>query len=400
MKVITNLSEILTLKGAHKKNGRNLAPEDSSIITEASVVYDDSEILWVGKTADLPSDYSKAEKTDGSHHVLTPDIVDSHTHLVFAGNRANEYSMRLNGADYQTIADAGGGILASTQATQEASFDELYRIGKERIKVLSNYGVKTIEIKSGYGLSYDSEKKLTQVISKLKKDLSPDIQVFNTYLAAHAIPKDSIASTYLNETVIPLMKELKEEIDFVDIFHEQGYFSEKDTRLLFDEAKSLNLKIKIHADEFNDNNGAGIAIDYNAVSADHLLQISGKNIEKLSSSETIATLLPGTSLFLGKPLAQARKILNAGVRVALASDYNPGSCHCDNLLFIASLAAPLYKLNQTELWTSITLNAAKAVGLNNQGAIIPGMKPRFNTFKCNSISEITYNWGKNLRSEL
>ncbi len=180
----------------------------------------------------------------------------------------------------------------------------------------------------------------------------------------------------------------------------KNYFSAEDTRKLFEKAKSLGIARKIHADELNDNDGASLAVEFSALSADHLLKVSAKGMADLATSKTVATLLPGTAFFLGKPLAPARAMLDAGVKMALASDYNPGSCHCDNLLLIGSIAAPQMKLNQAELWCGMTLNASHALGLSDQGAILPGMKARFALFKTESLSHISYNWGKNLRVSL
>jgi imidazolonepropionase len=394
-----NISELLTLKNAFKKDGRNLLPEDSDIISGAAVIFNNTEILWVGNTNEIPADIKIDKTEDLTGKVLIPEIVDSHTHAIFGGNRANEYSMRLNGADYQEIAKAGGGILSTSKGTNSLSEEELFNLTVERIERIASYGVGTIEIKSGYALNYEGEKLCSKVIARVKKHFSPRIQIFNTFLAAHAVPKSFKSSThYLEEVVIPLMKELAPEniIDAVDIFHEEGYFTYEDTEKLFIEAKNLNLKLKIHADEFGDNKGAKLAAQYGALSADHLLCTTEDGIKALASSRTVATVLPGTGWFLGKPQANAKRMLDSGCKVAIASDYNPGSCHCDNLLLIASMAAPMYPMNMTQMWSAITMNSAAALGLNDQGAIIKGLKPRFAIFNVNTISEITYNWGRNL----
>lgn len=189
-------------------------------------------------------------------------------------------------------------------------------------------------------------------------------------------------------------------IDAVDIFHEKNYFTSEDVDLLFTKAKSLGIARKIHADELNDNDGASLAVKHDALSADHLLKVSAKGIEDLAQGKTVATLLPGTAFFLGKPLAPARSLLDGGAKVAIGSDYNPGSCHCDNLLLVASMSAAQLKLNQAELWAGITLNAASALGLKDQGVIASGLKPRFSLFKTESLSHITYNWGRNFAVEV
>lgn len=403
MKVLTNISQALTLEAAFKKDGRNLLPGDLSTIENASIVYDSDKILWVGETHSLPSEYQSAHKIDCSNYCVTPELVDSHTHLVFGGNRANEYVMRLNGADYQAIANAGGGILYTMTETNKLDEDQLFNLAVKRVEKIYSQGVGTIEIKSGYSLTFDGEYKLSKIISKLQKYFQPRVQIFRTYMAAHAVPKSFQSSKeYIELLVIPLMEKLASEnlIDAVDIFHEQGYFTTEDVEILFKRAKGLNLKLKSHADEFNDNKGAILACEYGALSCDHLLATTEDGITRLSHSKTVATLLPGTGLFLGKPQADGKKLLNEGAKVALASDYNPGSCHCDNLLMIASLAAPIYKMNITQMWSAITLNAAAALGYDNQGAILVGLRPRFSFFNCKSLSEVSYNWGSNLAANV
>jgi imidazolonepropionase len=184
-------------------------------------------------------------------------------------------------------------------------------------------------------------------------------------------------------------------IDAVDIFHEKNYFTDQDVQTLFTKAQSLGIPCKIHADELNTNGGAELAVQFNALSADHLLKISDEGIKAISSSSTVASLLPGTAFFLGKPLAPARKLLDSGAKVSMASDFNPGSCHCDNVLLVASIAAAQLKMNQAELWAGITLNASASLGKFDQGAIVSGMKARFSLFKTDHLSQITYSWGRN-----
>ncbi len=398
MKCYQNFNEIITLSKAHKKDGRSLLPEDLSLIKNGAIIFDDEKILWVGNSNSIPKEYKNIQTVDCSGKVLLPEIVDSHTHLVFGGNRAKEYSMRLNGADYQDIANSGGGILATMEKTITASADSLFNDAVQRIERINSYGVGTIEIKSGYGLTLESERKITNVIDRLKKHFAPDIRILNTYLAAHAVPGGFKNSRdYLDKIVMPLLNEFASDkvIDFVDIFHEEGYFDYSDSEYLFQRTSELGIKIKIHADEFNDNKGAVLASKYNAVSADHLLCTTADGVQALSKSQTVATLLPGTAFFLGKPLADARAFLDGGCKVALASDYNPGSSHCDNLLLVASISAKSLQINLTELWCAITLNASHALGLQNQGALIPGLSPRFSIFQCDTVDEITYSWGRN-----
>lgn len=401
--ILENLSQIVTLSGAHKKDGRNLKVEDLSIIDDASLVFNDQEILWLGKSYKLPKKYLPIKrKYNLRGKILLPEIVDSHTHLVFSGDRSTEYVARLNGSTYQDIAARGGGISYTCEETRSSSTEELFQLGCERIERMHSYGVGTIEIKSGYALDYEKEYELSFVIDKLKKHFSPQVQIINTFMAAHAVPRGLTSKQYLEETVKPLMIKLSSKgiIDFVDIFFEENYFSKQDVLDLSTLVTELGLKLKVHVDEFNDNKGAVLATQLNAHSADHLLMTSDDGIEALSNSETVATFLPGTCMFLGKPLFSIKNWFDKGVKIALASDFNPGSCHFDNLFQLANFAAPTYKMNQAQLWSSITLNAAHSVGLKDQGAIVKGLRPRFSIFNVRSIDELSYNWGKNYFEKL
>lgn len=402
LRAFIDLNEILTLKNAHLKDGRKLLPDDLSIVKNGAIVFDENKIIWVGETSRFPKQYRNLA-VSLSGHVLTPELVDSHTHLVFGGDRASEYCDRLNGVSYEEIAKRGGGILLTMKQTNEASSEKLFELACQRIERIRSYGIGTIEIKSGYGLNFDKEYELSLLIQRLKEKYRPHIQIFNTFLAAHDVPKSfNSSSEYLNNVVLKLLEKLAplNIIDAVDIFHEKNYFTKDDVDLLFERAKFFGINRKSHADELNDNSGAEIAVKHEAISVDHLLKISPNGINSLANSNTVGTLLPGTAFFLGKPLAPARDLLDAGVKIAIASDYNPGSCHCDNLLLIASIASAQLKLNQAELWAGMTLNASAGLGLVDQGAIIVGMKPRFTLFKTESLSHITYNWGQNFAVNL
>jgi imidazolonepropionase len=401
IKIYRNFSEIATLAGAYHKNGRRLNLDDLGLIKHGTIVINQDHILWVGEDRNLPAEYLEKGyvEIDVTGKVCVPEIVDSHTHLVFGGDRAHEYTMRLNGASYEEIAAMGGGILNSTQGTQALSRSELLKLAQQRVKTIKSYGVGTIEVKSGYGLTFEKEYELSRIIHDLKNIVRPDVQIINTFMAAHAVPKDYNSSyEYMKDVVLPLLDKLGEEqiLDCVDVFHEQNYFTHDDVVSLFERAKRWNINVKIHADEFNDNKGAVLAVKHEALSADHLLMTTEDGIMALANSNTVATLLPGTGLFLGKTQANARALLDAGAKVAIASDFNPGSCHCDNLILLASISAPIYKMNQVELWCAITLNAAHSLGLINQGAIVEGLRPRFSIFNTDSLDRITYNWGKNL----
>ncbi|MFA7613809.1 MAG: imidazolonepropionase [Candidatus Caldatribacteriota bacterium] len=402
MKTYIHIKELVTLKNAHAKDGRNLIPDDLSIIKDGAIVFNSDEIIWVGETKDLPHEYQQ-NTIDLTGHILTPEIVDSHTHLIFGGDRASEYTERLNGVPYEEIARRGGGILLTMNQTNHSSADELYQSAQKRIERIASYGVGTIEVKSGYGLNFEKEYELSLLIDKLKKEFSPRLQIINTYMAAHDVPKSFKDSAhYMSEVVIPLLEKLAplKIIDNVDIFHEKNYFTDADTTLLFETAQRLGIPAKMHGDELNDNGSASLGAKLGALSIDHLLKINDQGIKDLAQSSTVATLLPGTAFFLGKPLAPGKKLLDAGVKVAIASDYNPGSCHCDNVLMVAQFSAAQLRMNMAQTWCGITLNASHAVGLKDQGALIKGLKPRFSIFKAESLSHISYHWGHNFSVKL
>lgn len=400
--LLKNISEILTLESAFKKDGRHLLPNDISLIANGAIIFNKKKIEWIGSSKNIPLNYKIDKEFDLTGFVVTPEIVDSHTHLVFAGDRSVEYVSRINGKSYQDIYKEGGGINTTVKSTSQETELHLFDMAVNRINHIHSLGIGTIEIKSGYGLSLQSERKITEVIHRLKKHFKGKVQIFNTYLAAHGIPASSNSKEYLDNVVWPLLEEFSQSkmIDAVDIFFEKDYFNKEETEELLIRSKKYNLLGKIHADEFNDNKGAILASKHQALSCDHLLETTEDGILALSQSKTVATVLPGTSLFLGKKFARAREMLNSGVKVAMASDYNPGSCHCDNLLMLASIAAPQYKMNITELWAAITLNASHSLGLKTQGALLPGMTPRFSMFKTEHFEDITYSWGKNLATNI
>jgi imidazolonepropionase len=395
---LNNISQILTLAGARAKDGRRLLPDDLDIIQHGKIVFNQNEILFVGKASD--QHHHKIDKVvDLIGHCVAPAYVDAHTHLVFGGDRSFEYVQKLNGESYQAIAAAGGGIVKTFHMTNNTTDDELFKSACARIDKIAALGIQTLEIKSGYSGTIDGEILLSKIIHRLKQKYHRKVSIFNTFMAAHAVPKEfGNSKNYMQQVVLPALEKLLplKIIDAVDIFHEQNYFDDQDLAVLFSLAQKHHIATKLHADEFNDNAGAMLATKHNSLSADHLLCVSEQSIECLAKSKVVANLLPGTAFFLGKNQAPARKLLDAGVKVAIASDYNPGSCHFYNLPLIAAMAAPQYKMNIAELWASITLNAANALGCYDRGYIAAGAQPMINIFKCDRIEQISYAWGENL----
>lgn len=389
-------SEILTLKNCVDKDGKNLSYADLSIIKDGSIIIDDNNILWVGKSSDVPSQYlSQINKTyDCKGKIATPALVDSHTHLLFQGNRSHEYFMRLSGASYEEIAKSGGGITYTSSETNNATEAELYLLGLKRLEDFYKLGVIAVEIKSGYCLTLEGELRMMRVIDKLAKTNPFKIFIHRTLMSAHAVPQSITKEEYIQSVVIPSINQCAQEglVDSVDIFHEVNYFSEDDVRKIFTSAKKFNLNLKIHADELNNNHGAKLAATLGAISADHLLETDHEGAKSLANNNVIATVLPGTALFLGKKIPNAKMLTGAGCALAIASDFNPGSCHHNDVFSIARTCAPSLKINPAEFWCAITYNASKAIGIGKIGALIPGYINRFLIWDEFSSENLLYNW--------
>ncbi len=399
MKIFRNINQLLTLAGVHQKEGRHPKEDDLSILEDSYLIIDDNKIIDFGLEKNLKNIFQKdLIEIDASKMVILPPITDCHTHTVFAGNRAKEHAMRLAGKTYQEIAQSGGGINYTAEQTRNASEKMLFQDTCNRIEIMKNFGITGIEIKSGYGLDIKNEEKISRIISSLKSKIS-NIKICNTFMAAHAVPKEySSSADFMAKVAIPALHSIstKYTLDAVDIFHEENYFSGQDIQLLFDESKKRNIPFKIHADEFNNNNGAAFALTHNALSADHLLCTPDEVIKKFSTSKTIATILPGTAFFLGKKPANARAFFDTGARVALATDYNPGSSHINNLILLSSMSASMLKLSLAETISAITYNAASACGWKNHGHIEKSCYSGISVFECDDYQEIFYSWGQNL----
>ncbi len=392
-----NISEALTLEGAVIKNGCHLLSSDLSIIKDAAILTDGGKILWVGNQNAIPKEFAQANtKIDCKNKVVTPALIDSHTHLVFAGNRANEYVMRLSGATYEEISLAGGGIKYSSQQTNQATSQELYDLAFNRLNQLYLLGVSACEIKTGYSLTLDGELALLEIINKLKTAFATKIHIHRTLLSAHATPAGVSADDYLDSVVLPSIEKAATNnlVDSVDVFHEKNYFEMQHVVKIFNHAKKFNIAVRIHADELNNNHGALLASQHGCLSADHLLNTDKEGAAALSKAGVIATLLPGTAFFLGKPLANAKMLIEQGCAIAIATDFNPGSSHMNDLFQVARLSAPTLGLNPAHFWSAITFNAARALKLNSYGAIIAGYNAKLLCWDNASSSELLYDWTK------
>ena len=299
---------------------------------------------------------------DAEKCILTPGFIDSHTHPIFIGNRSNEFKMRLNGSSYEDIKNAGGGILSSIKSLREASFNQLYEYSLNNIKPFINFGTTTLEAKSGYGLSVKDEIKSLQVIKKINDELTIDI--LPTFLGAHAVPEEYKTEDYVElicKEMIPQIAEEKLAI-FCDVFCEDGYFNLDQTRKILETSKRYGLLPRVHADEFKCFGASELANEVGALSADHLMVIDDKGVQALSKSDTVATILPGTTFFLNKnKYANGRHLIDNGCSVALASDFNPGTCTMRSLPNIMYLAIQHCGLTLEESFLGITYNAAKSL---------------------------------------
>lgn len=371
--IIENISQIFTAdsKNVILKEGNLLIAVDSA-----------GKIDFAGKVKDflkLEKDFRELYSDvifDAGNRVVYPGLVDSHTHLVFAATREDEFALKASGATYEQIAAAGGGILNSAKKTKETSIDSIVEQSAKRLEQVISYGITTIEIKSGYGLDVEGELKLLKAISKLKK-LYP-VEIVSTFLGAHAYPEifKNDHEGYINIIINEMLPEIKKAnlAEFVDVFCEKGYFSLKETQKILVAAKNMGFGLKLHADEFNSIGGTELAADMGAASVDHLEEISDTGIKKLAESGTVAGVLPVTSVFSRLPFAPAQKMIDAGVTVALATDMNPGSSMCGFLPLAASIGATQLKMSVENSLKGITVNGAKSLKREAaKGKIAKGM---------------------------
>lgn len=334
------------------------------ILKSSSLIVRDGKIAWLGPASELPQTGPDVQVLDATGKVVLPGFIDSHTHLIFAGSRENEFEQRLRGASYQEIAAAGGGINATVQCVRRASKEELKAVARPRLRRLLQFGVTTVEAKSGYGLSVADEIKSLEAIAELNAE--GPVELVPTFLGAHAIPPEfgHDRKGYVQLLTDEMLPEVARRrlAEFCDVFCETGVFSIAESEQILGRARDLGLCLKLHADELSPLGGAELAARMGAVSADHLLCITDAGINALAEAGTIATLLPGTAFFLGLAYAPARKLIERGVALALASDCNPGTCPTENLPLIGAMACTQLRMLPAEVVTALTLNAAAAVG--------------------------------------
>lgn len=361
--VITN-ANIYTPVGTAGKRGAEMG--DILHIEKGGIIIEDGIIRWVGPESEMPEPEGHVRDEvymDALGRAVLPGFVDSHTHLVFGGYRPEEFGWRLKGDTYMSIMERGGGIQSTVNATRAASAEELREKAEWYLDEMSAMGVTTVEAKSGYGLDTETEERMLRVIKGLAEDPERKVDVVSTFLGAHAVPKEYKGRTaeYVDLIIKEMLPRFRDMAEFCDIFTEKNVFELEDSRRLLVAAREAGYKLKMHADEIVSLGGAELAADLHAVSADHLLHVSDEGIRRMAESGTVATLLPLTAFALKEEYAPARKFIDAGCAVALATDLNPGSCFSGSIPLTIALACIYMKMSVEETLTALTLNGAAAI---------------------------------------
>ena len=396
--LIENIGELVTVAGTTRR-GREAMRDIRVLSGPASVLIRDGKIAYAGPSADCPTVESGVERVDAKGHSVLPGFVDSHTHLVFGGFREDEFQWRLAGESYMSIMEKGGGIAATTTATREASAEELTEAALLHLRSMLRMGVTTMEAKSGYGLDKETELRQLEVAKRL--DEMQPIDVISTYLGAHDIAPEYQGDPdgyidFIIREMLPLVKE-RGLARNVDIFTEKNVFDLEQSRRLLTAARDMGFATKMHADEIYPLGGAGLAADLGCLSADHLLKISDKDIDKMAKSHTVSTLLPLTAFSLMDDYAPARKMIDAGCAVALASDLNPGSCFSCSIPLMIALATIYMHMSVEEAVTALTINAATALGLQDEiGSIEEGKAGDIVILRYPSYKFLSYHFGMNI----
>jgi imidazolonepropionase len=371
---------------------------DASALDDAAIVVVEGHITYVGPRQSLPPLPPGTSQHDGKDALVTPGLVDCHTHLVYGGQRANEFAMRLAGASYEDIAKAGGGIVASVRATRSASEDELYAQALPRLKALLDEGVCAIEIKSGYGLALEHERKQLRVARRLGRDLGVDVRT--TFLGAHALPPEYAgqSSAYIALVCQQMLPALAAEglVDAVDVFCERIGFSLIETEVVFKAAQGLSLPVKLHAEQLSEMGGSKLAASYGALSCDHVEHLSDEGIAAMKANGTVAVLLPGAFYFLRDThLPPIQALRDAGVPMAVATDHNPGTSPALSLLLMLNMASTLFRLTVPEALAGATHHAARALGLQEKhGALAVGRPANFVLWALRDAAELVYWLGR------
>ena len=402
--LLINIKKLLQIRSLDTSYVSGKEMDELPFIESAYLLINNDIIEEFGEMKNSPKNSEKFRVIDCKEKMVLPSWCDSHSHIVFSGNRSNEFIDRIKGLGYNEIANNGGGILNSVDILRNTSKEDLLKQSTIRVKEVINQGTGAIEIKSGYGLNMESEKKMLEVISEIKKQ--NNITVKATFLGAHAFPREFTdnKSEYIDLIVnkmMPLYNEAK-LIDFVDVFCEKGYFDINQSERVLSKAKELGIRAKIHVNQFNSFGGIKLALKYEALSVDHLEVLTNEDLTNLKNGSTIPVALPTCSYFLGINYAPARKIIDSGLPLAIASDYNPGSSPSGNMNFVVSTACIKMKLTSEEAINAATINGAYAMGISDKvGSITKGKIANLIITKdINSINEIPYSFGSGKISEV
>jgi len=396
---LINIKQLVTVssQGHRAKSGRDM--QNLGIIENAALFIEGDTISWYGSMNDLSmSTIKEADIVDCRDKVVMPGFVDSHTHLLFSGSRENEFAMRSLGATYQEIAEKGGGILSTVREVRKTSKKDLKKNARHYLMKILRQGTTTVEIKSGYGLNKDDEIKMLEAINELNKE--EVIHIVPTFLGAHAVPpeyktnKEEYISEIIN-TIIPYVGR-KKLASFCDAFCEKGYFSVDECRNILTAGIKNGMQAKLHGDELSPSGGAELAAEVGAVSVDHLEHISDIGIRALAKTGVIATLLPGVSFFLNHKYAPARDLIDSGATVAIATDFNPGSCMSYNMPMMMTIACTQMKMSPEEVIVASTINGAAALGLSHEvGSIEKGKKADLIILDIPNYKFLPYHFGEN-----
>ncbi len=366
------------------------------LISDAAIAIQDASVAWVGPRSNLPAEYADFSRRGLDGRLVTPGLIDCHTHIVHGGNRAREFEMRLEGASYEEIARAGGGIVSTVSATREASEETLLKTALSRADALIAEGVTTIEVKSGYGLDRDTELKMLRVARAIAAQRP--VRVLTSFLGAHAKPKEMDADTYIDTICLPTLQEAHAEglVDAVDGFCEGIAFSPDQIARVFDKAVELGLPVKLHAEQLSNIGGTALAARYGALSADHVEYATETDAEALAQAGTVAVLLPGAYYAINEtqapPVDAFRK---CGVPMAVGTDWNPGSSPLGSLLLAMNMSCTLFGLTPVEALAGTTRNAARALGLSDVGTIAPGQRADLAVWNAADPAELSYGIGIN-----
>ncbi len=399
--IITNIGQLITMQGPVPRIGDSM--KDIGLIQSGAVAVAGEEILAAGPGADVEREVELAEgcqAIDARGKVVTPGLIDPHTHPVFSKTRENEFEMRIQGKTYQEIAQAGGGIRSSVRDLRETPAAELSKRTVRTLERILSYGVTTIEAKSGYGLSTEAEIKSLEIIRDLNE--TQPLNMIPTFLGAHEVPDEyrDNREAYIDLLINEMMPKVKEQnlAEFCDIFTEEEVFNIEESRRIMTAAKNLGFKLKFHADELGPSGGAELAAELGAISADHLVHITDNGIRAMAESATAAVLLPGTCFSLNNErYAPARKMIESGVVVALSTDCNPGSSYTESISIIITLAALKYGMTAAEALSAVTVNAACAVDRGGKlGQLVSGLPADIVIWDMNDYRELPYHYGVNL----